>query len=63
MEAIMAKKATTDKQSLELIMWDCHNALREKTGGNEKNCNAVIDTWCSSNSAETNSTTAVKKDF
>jgi type I restriction enzyme M protein len=39
----MAKKATTDKQSLELIMWNCHNDLCETTGGNEKNYNAVMD--------------------
>jgi hypothetical protein len=39
----MAKKATADKQSLELIMWNCCNAIHETTGGNEKNCNAVMD--------------------
>jgi type I restriction enzyme M protein len=39
----MAKKTTTDEQSLELIMRNYRNALRETTGGNEKNCNAAMD--------------------
>jgi hypothetical protein len=42
-EAIMTKKATTDKQSLQLIIWDYCNTLHEMTGGNKKNCNAVMN--------------------
>jgi type I restriction enzyme M protein len=39
----MAKKAKTDKQLLKLIMWNCRNVLRETTGGNENNRDAVMD--------------------
>lgn len=38
----MAKKTTTNEQSLETIIWNCRNALRGTVGGNEKNRDAVM---------------------
>jgi type I restriction enzyme M protein len=38
----MAKKAATQEQSLESILWNCRNALRGTVGGNEKNRDAVM---------------------
>ncbi len=38
----MAKKAATQAQPLESILWNCRNALRGTVGGNEKNRDAVM---------------------
>jgi type I restriction enzyme M protein len=38
----MAKSARNQELSLEQIMWNCRNALRESVSGNEKNRDAVM---------------------